>query len=77
MIFVSTVNKFAENSSPKTKFQVSPVFSQPYHTYSLLNMNKIVKYQESQDLMDTFDGFLGQLFALMGVKNSYTDTYYI
>lgn len=27
--------------------------------------------------MDTFDGFLGQLFELMGVKNSYKDTYYI
>jgi hypothetical protein len=77
MIFVSTVNKFSEYNSPQTKFLVLPVFSQPYHTYSLFNMNKIVKYQESQDLMDTFDGFLGQLFELMGVKNSYNDTYYI
>ena len=77
MIFVSTVNKFSENDYPQTKVNVIPLFSQSYHTYSLFNMNKIIKYQESQDLMDTFDGFLGQLFELMGVRNSYNDTYYI
>jgi hypothetical protein len=26
--------------------------------------------------METFDGFLGQLFQTIGIKNTYNDTYY-